>query len=481
VDKPSAICPACSKGALVGWGSWAENGEVTWAVWSCRHEWGTGEAPSRPTRDPVSGGGTDWRGGNYGRLFARTSFRRFWAGQLVSNLGDWIYGLAVATALTGRLSGTDLARNVALVLGLQFGAAAIVGLLLAGPIIDRYDRRKVMVLADIASGVAVATLLIGGRPSILHLIVVAVCLGSLGAIFNPSLSAALPNVVEEGEIVRANAVLGGTHHIAIMLGPAIGTALVAALGAQAAFGVNAASFLVSALLLYRVRWRSRTPVSHDRVSLAGLLRDLRDGARFVVRSRFTSAILMVMCAVVAVAGAQGTVQIVFARDVLTSPGAGHAARAVALGTLTAAWGTGMLIGSLASPAVIRRLPRERVIPLAVAVAGTSVIVASGLTSLWTVAAVWVIAGTMCGCTNISYETLLQQRTQDNFRGRVIATVEAAQEGSYVLGIGLIGLLGFGDPRLSLATVGVAFTVVGILALFLLQPVTMAPAGARAGS
>lgn len=482
MDKPSAICPACSKGALVGWGSyWAERAQITWAAWSCRHEWRTGEDPSRPASAPSEVSGSWWQRSAYGRLFAQTAFRRLWAGQLVSNLGDWIYGLAVVTALTGRLSGAGLARSVALVLGFQFGAAAIIGLVVAGPIIDRFDRRKIMVLVDVARALAVATLLFGGRPSIAQLIAVAVCLGSLGALFNPTLSAAIPNVVEDGEIVRANAVLGGTHHAAVMVGPAIGAALVAVLGARAAFTLNAASFLVSALMVYRIEWHARSRAPHERASLGGLLTDLRQGAQFVARSRLASAILVVMCAVVAVAGAQVTVQIVFIRDVLISPGGGHAARAVALGTLTAAWGTGMLVGSMASPIMIRQLPRERLIPLAVAVAGACVIVASGLSSLWAVAGVWVIAGSMCGCTNISYETLLQERTRDDFRGRVIATVEAAQEGSYVVGVGLVGLVGVADPRAGLAMVGVAFTLAGVLALFLLQPATMAPAGARAGS
>jgi MFS family permease len=127
----------------------------------------------------------------------------------------------------------------------------------------------------------------------------------------------------------------------------------------------------------------------------------------------------------------------------------------------------MLLGSLVSPALIRHLPRERLIPLVVAAAGACVIAGSQAQTVWSVAGLWAVAGVMCGVTNVSYESLVQERTPDGYRGRMIATIEAAQEGAYFLGIAAAGWLVVASPAIGLRWVGVGFTLIGIAASFLL--------------
>jgi predicted MFS family arabinose efflux permease len=179
-----------------------------------------------------------------------------------------------------------------------------------------------------------------------------------------------------------------------------------------------------------------------------------------------------MCLVVAVAGAQATIQIVFVRDVLV-PGVGQSgARAAVLALLTTAWGAGMLAGCFATPWLIHSLPRERLIPLVVAIAGVCVMYASRSDSVVAIALLWVGAGAMCGITNISYESLLQERTLDTFRGRVISTIEAAQEAAYFLGVAAgAALFGVLHAAASMQAIGTAFTVIGVIAAFVLRPAT----------
>jgi MFS family permease len=420
---------------------------------------GGAEAPS------AKGIRARWRRTVYARLLARPDFSLLWAGQVVSNLGTYTYALAVATLLTNRTSGPSLAHNVAIVLTLQAGSAAVVGLLFAGPVADRFDRRRVLILADVVRCIAVASLLLGA-PSVVHLGLVAMLLGSFGALFDPCMAASLPNVVEERDIVPANAVVGGTFYAGVMLGPALGALIVAVVGVGAAFFVNAASFSVSAGLIAATHLGQAGRPEHQRITPALLARDLAEGARHLSRSRLAVAIMVVMCAVVAVAGAQATLQIVFVRQVLV-PGAGeHAGRAAALAALTTAWGGGMLLGSFASPAIIRLIPRERLIPVAVAAAGVCVFVGSHATSVWSAGALWVIAGLMCGATNVSYETLVQERTADAYRGRLIATIEAAQEGAYFIGVAVAGWVA-ATASTGLQGVGIAFAVIGVAALFII--------------
>jgi hypothetical protein len=178
-----------------------------------------------------------------------------------------------------------------------------------------------------------------------------------------------------------------------------------------------------------------------------------------------------MCLVVGIAGAQATVQIVFVRDVVV-PGLGQGgARAMVLAVLTTSWGAGMLVGCFATPPLIRYLPRERLIPLVVALAGACVLYGSRSSDVAGLAALWAVAGAMCGVTNVSYESLLQERTLDAFRGRVISTIEAAQEGAYFIGVGAAALFAGLPAGRSLEIIGVGFTMTGVIASFVLRPAT----------
>ncbi|MGZ4152738.1 MAG: MFS transporter, partial [Actinomycetota bacterium] len=407
-----------------------------------------------------------------------------WLAQLVSTVGTYTYSLAVATYLTSRGSGPGLANAVALVLGVQAGAAAVSGLLLAGPIADRFDRRRVMIWSDLVRFLAVSTLLVGS-PSLPHLALVAMTLGAVGALFDPSLAASLPNVVDEDEIVPANAAIGGTFSAMAMVGPAVGAGLVALFGLRVAFTLNALSFVASAAFLAATRFRRSFEGPEGRLTPIALMRDLREGGRQLMRTPVAVAILFTMVLAIGASGALATLQIVFVREVLASGPGLASARAVTLATLTTAMGSGMLVGSLGSPVLIRHLPRQRVMPVAIAIVGACVISGAGTTSLLAISLLWFVAGVMCGVTNVSYESLLQERTPDAFRGRVIATVEASQEAAYVVGVAGAALLASGGlVANALQLVGFVFVLAGVAASFLLRT-TMAdgrgPAVTAAGT
>jgi MFS family permease len=401
-------------------------------------------------------------------LLRRPSFLGLWASQIVSNVGDWIFALAVATALSSRMGGSSLARTMGLVLAAQVGPAALFGMLLGGSIADRYARRTLMITADLVRTVAVASLLVTHGPSVLHLGLVAACLGVFGAVFQPSLLASVPNVVDDGEIVTANAVMTGTFHVAIMIGPALGAAMVAAFGPAPAFALNALSFAISAMLLAGVRLPQHRGA---RATEWAPIADLVEGASYMIRTRLARGILIVMTLVVLFAAMKSPVETVFVRDVLTD---GSAARvAWVLGLLTTAWGAGMVAGSALAPAFSARWPRERSLALSIGIAGCCVVLASRALSVAPVLALWVLAGTANGFANVAYESLLQERTPDSIRGRVFATTEALQDGAYFLGALVMGLSAGADASRSFAAIGIGFIGVAVVAYTLI--------GGRAGS
>jgi MFS family permease len=388
--------------------------------------------------------------GQFGQVLRNRDFSRLWVAQGVSNLGDWVYALAVAAVLSQRSGGGELARTLSIVLVAQVAPSAIFGSLLAGPLVDRFSRRSLMVWADVARGAAVATLLATPEPSLAHFALVGAALGVSGSVFQPSLMATIPNVVGPGRVVAANALVAATYHGAVMIGPALGAFLVAETGARTAFAVNAASFGVSAVLIVGAHV-PRTVREAGRTTVRAVARDLADGARYVWRTPLVRGVLIVVSIVLVAAAAKTPLETLFVRDVLTED-APFAERARVLGLVTTSWGLGMLLGSFAAPALARRWHRERLLTVAIAIVGTAVLVVSQATEFGTVLIAWLVAGSANALGNVSYETLLQERTPDEFRGRVFAATEAVLDSAYLAGVAAAAALG------SLLPVSSAFAI-----------------------
>jgi MFS family permease len=388
--------------------------------------------------------------GQFGQVLRNRDFFRLWAAQGISNLGDWVYALAVAATLSQRAGGGELARTLSIVLVAQVAPSALFGALLAGPLADRYSRRSLMVWADVARGAALATLLFTPEPTLLHFALVGAALGLFGAAFQPSLMAAIPNVVGPGRIVAANALVGATYHAAVMLGPALGAFLVANTGTRIVFALNATSFILSGLLILGARVPQ---VARDAgaATVRAVARDLADGVRYVWRSALVRGVLIVVALVLVAAAAKTPLETLFVRDVLTED-ATFAERARVLGLVTTSWGLGMLLGSFAAPALARRWHRERLLRLSIAAVGLAVLVVSRTTEFGTVLIAWLVAGAANSVGNVSYESLLQERTPDEYRGRVFAATEAVLDAAYLGGAAAAAVLA------SLLPVSAAFAV-----------------------
>ena len=413
-----------------------------------------------PPREPPRALGSAFMG-----LLRTPGFVRLWVAQIISNVGDWAYVLAVATTVASKSDPNDLARVMAVILGLEAISSAVVGTLVAGPIADRFPRRRVMITSDVVQGLAVASLLVVPELQMPHLAAVAIVLGAGRAVFQPALMSSLPGLVPGERLVAANAVVTATFHGAIMVGPAIGAIMVATMGSSAAFALNAASFGVSAALLTGLALPAAS--SEDREPWRPIA-DLVEGARFIVRSPVVRGIAIVMGLVLLLVAAQKPLELGLVRTTL-APDGDDGVRATLLGLFTAAWGGGMVAGSALAPAAARRWSRERLLSVSVAAAGIAYLIASLAPTTTLVTAMWLLGGAAAGLANVSYETLLQERTPDEFLGRAFAAVEAVQEGGYFLGAVVVAALGgLVAPTTGMAVVGVAFLGIAALGLSLLR-------------
>ena len=178
------------------------------------------------------------------------NFRYLWLGQVVSQLGDWFNAVAVYALL---LDLTGSATAVATMMVVQQLPSAFLGPW-AGAVVDRFDRRRVMIAADLCRAVVVLGLLFVDRASVIWLAYVVVG-GSVLAtsFFEPARSAILPSLVSRDELLPANSLSSATWAVMLAVGASTGGLVAQWFGRDIAFVLNSASFLASAVFLAQIR------------------------------------------------------------------------------------------------------------------------------------------------------------------------------------------------------------------------------------
>jgi DHA3 family tetracycline resistance protein-like MFS transporter len=207
-------------------------------------------------------------------------FRLLWSGMCVSLIGDGAFLVALAWQVYA-LSDAPTAMSL---VGIAMTVPTIVFLLVGGVASDRFDRRRIMIAADVARGAAVgliAVLSLTGALEVWHIAALVVVYGSGQAFFAPAFDAIVPELVPAERLAQANALDQVVRPIALRLaGPALGGVVVGLFGAGTAFALDAGSFCASAAALLAMRPRAERPAVSAVSSLGG---DLREGWRFVRR------------------------------------------------------------------------------------------------------------------------------------------------------------------------------------------------------
>jgi MFS family permease len=224
-------------------------------------------------------------------LSTNPDFRRLWIGQVISEIGDWLNNIAVL-ALTIELAGAGhegqavafyaIARHLPLFL---FGP-------LAGVVADRVDRRRVMIVADIARALLALGFLLANMTGRLSMIYIAgASLFAVSSFFNSAKRASIPNVVSHtAALLSANSISASTTAATIAIGSALGGLFSTFIGRNAVFVLNAITFLISAEMIRRVRLVRRTQSEKESAGrVPSVLNELVDAESTVAKPRLHSA------------------------------------------------------------------------------------------------------------------------------------------------------------------------------------------------
>src|SRR5262245_2965914 len=178
------------------------------------------------------------------------NFRQLWLGQVVSQMGDWFDTIALYTII---LNLTGSGRDVGLLLVARFVPSFLFGPV-SGVVADRFSRRTIMIWSDFLRALVVLGFLFVRRADQLWIIyVLTVCQLALSTFFEPAKTAAVPSIVDDRELVAANAISSVTWSVMLTFGAAIGGVITGWFGTNAAFILDSLSYVLSAVLILRVK------------------------------------------------------------------------------------------------------------------------------------------------------------------------------------------------------------------------------------
>lgn len=345
------------------------------------------------------------------------AFSRLFAAQLISFAGDWFATVAIL-GLALEVTGSPAVASLFLVV--QTGAFALASPI-AGVLADRFDRRRLMVGADLARIPVALGFLFARDADTLWIAFAAAALLAVGAaLFEPTSSASLPNLVDEAELPEANILIGSSWGTMLAVGAALGGAVAAAFGREVAFVVNAGSFAASAALIVGIRrsfvetQRARGMEADSRIGHAGVVASVVTVLRFA-RGNRTLAALLLSKTTFGVGSGVIVLLAVFGRTVFAAGDAG-------IGILFAARGLGALLG----PFLVRGIVGTSERGLILGIAASFVIFALcysllPLAPILALAALAVFGAHLGGGAQWTLSSYgLQRAVPDAIRGRVFS-------------------------------------------------------------
>ncbi len=357
------------------------------------------------------------------------NFILLWQGQLVSILGDVIYGIALGfwvLAVTGStaLMGTMMATST---------LPAVLVSPFAGVIADRVDRRKLLILTDIIRGAAVVLLAIAvfkGSTGIWMVFAAGMILSVCGAFFSPAVGSTIPDIVPKSQLIGANSMMGIIQTGSSIIGNSAGGFLFQALGAPVMFLFNGVSFILSAFLnmFLKIPKIERKENQH-------FFADMKDGYKFVWRLSGLRNLLII----VSVLNFVFSVAIVLFLPLFQqTESLGPGRYGIAMAFLTG----GMLIAMVATSVI--KFPPERRLQVFMLSAALAFICFSAMALIQNfivMCGLIFIGGFFNAVINVFINSTVQLTVPQDMRGKVFSLVSMLSQALTPFGMLLGGILG----------------------------------------
>ena len=392
------------------------------------------------------------------QILRNTRFRQLWLGQVISAIGDYFYFLAVPI-LINKLTGSTAAIGLAMILG--FALPQLLFGLPAGVLVDRWDRRRVMIVADLVrAAMVLGGLLVRDAQTIWILYVVGFTVSVASRFFFPARSAMIPALVAENELVAANGLSQLTETAALLAGPALAGFMIGWFGEGVAFIVDSASFLVSAAAIWSIGAVTvQTTRAASEQTVRALWNELVDGLRLLFGHPTLRGIVLSLAVVHLGIGAINVLWVpLLSRHYGVGP--------EGMGIVDSAQGVGMALGGLAVGWLAARFSKIRIGVICLVVIGLMLGLTGVAPGFVYILVFTFVVGLALTPAEAALMTLMQQITPDSSRGRVFSA---------------FGTLGSIAGMVSMACAGGAAELVGIPSVYMACGVTVMLAGVVLGT
>ncbi|MEM7050091.1 MAG: MFS transporter [Acidobacteriota bacterium] len=353
-------------------------------------------------------------------ILRQRDFRNLWLASLLSKAGSQVSRIGLILFL---FQERGAVAEVALLVVCETLPGALVAPA-AGAFIDRFGKRRVMVLADLARAVFMAAILISPTPAMIYAMA---ALHSVAAVFfEPARTAALPRLVAQRDLPRANGIEQTTFNLVLVAGPVLGAELLLTLGLTITLVVDVASFLLSAWLVTRL---PALPPAEERTERPSPVDEIVDGWRYLRRHPIAARMTGLFFVSLLCVGLWIPLAPFFITDFL-------AAGERVLGWQMAVFGIGGIVGGLTAPRLVARLGQGTLLSYAFLAEGAhlllyalvpSVVPSTLLVATWGMVVSWVM---------VPFYSILQGVIAEAYQGRVFAAVRQAENVALLFAMGV---------------------------------------------
>jgi MFS family permease len=386
-------------------------------------------------------------------VFKNRNFSLLWTGQLVSTIGSALTSLA-ASIYVYRLTGSAL--SVGLMLMATAAPSLLVGLF-AGVFVDRYDRKKIMITADILRAVLILLVPVLAPLNVIWLYVIVMLTSAIGQFFDPAHESVLPEVASDEELAAANSLIAISSFGSTAVGFAMAGLIASAANINWAFYADAITFLISAICVYLI---SVKPIqAEEETSAAVVIKNLRAGVRQLFSTPVLRSLFAVQVIVLISFGLSNTLLLPFALTALN-------ATEFEYGLQEGLTSIGFVVASLLMAKVFDRLQAGAWLAISFLGMGLIGIVYSFLHSVPLAIALIAFSGFFNAPSSIGRRVIVQRNTPPEMRGRVSSAFFVARDVLFLIGMSAAGLADYLDVRLLYLISALMLVLAGIALLFL---------------
>lgn len=364
-------------------------------------------------------------------LLKFTDYRYLWLGQVISDLGDSMTNLALLLLVNNLTGSTTALATMAILLALP---SLTVGLF-AGVIVDRSDRKRLMILSDFLRGIFVlGFILVDARHKIWVLYTLGFIQSSIATLFNPARNALIPHLIPKDALLSANSISQVSRIIFGILGTGLAGFIIGQYEQYwQIFTLDALTFFVSMLLISRIGHNHQTDANKAPISIRLILNELGEGLKLTFTNRILFGVIIAFAVTMLGLGAINVLLVPLIVNDLKISETWFAAIEFSqmIGLILA----GLLVAVLAS-----RLKPTSILALGIILLGIDVVAMSRVAEIWQIMIFLFLSGLFIAPVQASASTIIQTFVPDNVRGRTSSANNAVITSSQLISMGLAGVL-----------------------------------------